>query len=360
MAAKASRLQPEHPNWNEDLPEREAATHRQPPDLGGQLNAIDEMFLELGRVPILVRGLFLALAPLFLVPIWPLLTLLVSGIPRLLEYGGEVVVVVGSLLMLPALVAVLTWSIRFDTTLPRQTPVRFSRATGKVYWNGYKHTWNPFGKWGTVLKVWDWSTVQAEIHKTAGFNGKVYQVRYTLQLATCKPGTFEVVDREVLMSPSMTTVEFERVWAYLCKYMGGGKNAVPAEPVQDNSVHYIRSLLTFYEWALPGQWGAQARKDMFGQGVVVAVVSAAFAGATLVAAPLFLPLGATNYLALKWAPLAVWPPEMDAESRGISMDELARLKAEERAQPKEKAKPASVVAALVTLGLLAWFLYRVW
>lgn len=359
MTATASRLQPQHANWNEDLPERESKTHKQEPDLAGQANFICDKFLELGRVPVLVRGIGMFGALGSCVMLW-LSTYLVEATWSDVTEQGEYGLFLGSMFGVMVVVAFGTLFYRLDAQMPRQTPVRFSRATGKVYFNSYKFNWNPFGKWRTVLKVWDWNTAQAEIHKTAGFNGKVYQVRYSLLLATCKPGTFEVIDREVLVGPSMTTVEFERAWAYLCKYMADGKSAVPAEPLQDTSVHYIRSLFTYYEWVLPGPWGAQSRKDMFGQSVVVAVFSLFVIGLSLIGAPVFLFLGITNYIALKLAPVALWPAEMDAESRGISMDELQRLKAEERARPKDKVKPASIVAAIITVGLLGKLGHRIY
>jgi hypothetical protein len=328
--------------------------------LGDQANFMDAKVLEIGRTPVLVRGVILAFAPAW---IWGIVfaSLIVDAInPESSRVSDQAWLgVLAVLVLLISLVAIWS-SFRFDVRQPRQTPVRFNRVTKKVYWNCHQRTWNPFGKWRQVIKTWNWDTVQAKIHKNAGFNGKIYVVRYRLELETVEPGTSNVLDREYLSSPVMTTIELERTWGYIRTYMERGPSAVRSEATPDRSVHYIRSLFTYYEWALPGHWGAQARKDMFGQGVLAGLFSLFVVGITIVGAPIFLYLGVTNYIALKWAPELRWPPEVDAESRSIDSNSLNEVLRAQLAQQTFTPLLASKVAALLTAITAAWLVYAMW
>lgn len=249
-------------------------------------------------------------------------------------------------------------SSRLDVSIYRQTPARFSRAKKKVYWFAQPFGGNPFRRWEAKIKVWDWDTVEAEILRMAGSNGTVYMVRYCLSLATCKPGTHTALDREVLMGPSMTTVEFEQAWAFLRKYMEHGPEAVPKEPLKDNSIHYIRSLFAYMPWMMFNEWGRAARHDMFCRGWGGAIVNAFVALITLPLLPFFFLLGITNYIALRLAPEPEWPEDIDAESRGITVEELRAEKERLRQQPKEKPRWSSIIAACLSIVVIGWVVAR--
>jgi hypothetical protein len=359
MTTDATNPLVRHPQWHDDLPSRPSAALLPGAALGGKANFMDDKVLEVGRVPVLVRGVLLAFLPAWIFAGWAVLATVGIFDPEPFNPADEAWYIFFAGLMLLICLGAAWSCIRLDTRMPRQTPVRFSRASKKVYWNGHQRTWNPFGKWRQGIKVWNWDTVQAQIHKIAGFNGKVYVVRYRLELVSCEPGTNKVIDREYLSTPGMTTIDLEQTWAYICAYMERGPKAVPAEAFQDQSVHYIRSLLTYYEWALPGRWGAQARKDMFGQGVLVGVFSLFMIGVTIVGAPVFLYLGVTNYFALKWAPELGWPRDVDAESRGVDSASLDGLPTQHQ-QQLQKPLLSSIVAATLTALVAGWLIYAIW
>ena len=200
---------------------------------------------------------------------------------------------------------------RFDTA-PRDLPVRFNRRNGKVYLNGYRTTFLPFGHRGPTAKVWDWNTVHAEVARVAAFTGKVYQVRYTLILSTCKPGTYEVLDREFLAGPLMTDADFDPMWAYICKFMADGTDGLPAQPVRDRGVYFWRSFFEYAEWIAPTRWGREARRlAPRGEKMAIAVMSPLL----LALLPLSFLMGLGHYLAMNLASESVWPPSLDAESR---------------------------------------------
>jgi len=337
-----------------DLPSSNSKEHSVDVAFRREANCVNARVLEVGREPIQVRGVLLALVPLGIAGA------ILLGVLSFLTPAGDVSLSLRTLGMIGAVLALVgaIVCLRIDVMLPRQVPVRFNRVTKKIYWLSYRFSWNSFRP-HTQLKIWEWSAVEAEILKMAGFNGKIYTARYFLSLANCEQGAKSVLDREILLGPSLTTVEFEQAWAYLCKYMNEGFDAVPKEPLKDNSVHYIRSLFVYVPWMMLNQWGRAARQDMFDQGVGAAVANALVALITLPLLPLFFLLGIANYVALRFAPEARWPEDMDAESRGITVEELRAEKERIQHQPKEGPRWSSIVAACISVLMIGWIVGRV-
>jgi hypothetical protein len=327
MSQGASRLSPQHVNWIRDLPKRDQYQSQRQLSLHGALTEQSPSFLELGRSHTAARGFGVLLCMLFCV-------LFAASLPDVLamDYyrleeawkgglpAGPAVRVlqtdrvyfsatyfIGSFVLGLFLYGVL----RFDTA-PRDLPVRFNRSNGKVYLNGYRTTFLPFGQRGPTAKAWDWNTVHAEVARVSAFTGKVYQVRYTLVLSTCKPATGEVLDREYLAGPSMTDADFDPMWAYICRYMAEGGDGLPAQPVRDRGVYFWRSFFEYAEWIAPTRWGREARRlAPRGEKIAILVMSPLLVALL----PLSLLMGLGHYLAMSAAPESAWPLELDRESR---------------------------------------------
>ena len=212
------------------------------------------------------------------------------------------------------------FALRLDLAPPRDEPIRFNRKRGKVYVTIFKHTWNPFAKWGAITKEFDWNTIQAEVTKFAGFNGKTYMVRYALILVSVKPGTNEVVDRFILKSNMMTTMELHATWAYCRLYMARGPEAVPEFPARIQEISFRRSFFHYLYFLDPTEEGRQARKDMPWYEFVLAAI-------LIPGYPIFALMGLGHYIAMRFAPAAIWPDAMDAESKSAPrVDEMEHRK----------------------------------
>ncbi|MCM5679717.1 hypothetical protein M8A51_09235 [Schlegelella sp. S2-27] len=340
-------MTPQHPHWHSDLPVAAKGCNESRAYIHEQINNANEVYLDFGRERLAVRGLVLLLGVFLLV-------ITVAGCWFILGMEpSDGVFNVFALLFSFVWAAVALYFIKLDIFSPREVPVRFNRLQQKIYFNCYIPRWNPFARWRSIVKVWEWADTRAEVMRVAGFNGKIYTVRYSMLLTRCEPGTHRVLEREFLMGPSMTTVEYDHAWTYLCKYMAGGLRAVPEVPLKDGSVHYIRSLFEYMPWMMLNEWGRSARREMFGRGVAVALASLFLVIVTVPLVPLFLPLGMTNYIALKLAPQARWPEDADAASRGITVMELRDEKQRASGRPEVKARLSSVIAGCLTVALLA-------
>ena len=194
----------------------------------------------------------------------------------------------------------VTFLFRLDASVPVDTPVRFSRPSGKVQAYEFQWTWNPFTRWSTVIKEFDWANVQAEIQKQAGFTGKAYVVRYALVLCVCKPGTFEVIDRITLKSNRILTEDLKHIWNYLRRYMAEGPEGLPPVTLLPTGISFRRSFFEYMRWWDPTSEGRQLRRQM--PGWLVAINSVF----TLLMLPLFAALGVCHYIAMRLAPEPDW------------------------------------------------------
>lgn len=191
---------------------------------------------------------------------------------------------------------------------PRDEPVRFNRQTRKVYIYEFEWNWNPFGRWRSITKVFDWQTIEAEITKQVGSTGRVVMTRYGLDLASCKPGTTEVVDRFTLKSGLWTTAELHRIWAYVRTYMNEGVDAVPSYKPRNQTVSLHQSFVywfAFIDWTEAGR-EYRAKIGPFWMLIHILI---------LPLMPLFLPMVLGHYIATKFAPEPQWPTDIDIESR---------------------------------------------
>ena len=299
---KHSRYLPQHTNWYKDLPARDESDSEDP-NIFDNLNHVDDTFLEISRSSSKLRGVMLFFGiPLF--PIAILLMIFASDVSSLVRDLGWLSVLFP--ISICGLLATGIHGIRLDTTTPRDEPVRFNRKRSKVYLYEYKHNWNPFGRWGAVIKEFDWNTLQAEVTREAGFNGKIYLVYYALNLVSLKPGTNEVVERFKLVSnPSFDTL-YPSLWAYLKQYMRGEAIAQSEAPIRDQSISLRNSIV---EWLPYLDFSAHGREWVKEPWLILLTLI------TLPAAPIMILIALCHYIALRVAPAAAWPPTLDLESR---------------------------------------------
>ena len=173
---------------------------------------------------------------------------------------------------------------------------------------------NPFAKWKTVIKELDWSRVEAEIGKIAGYNGKTYSVRYGLILAQCEANTTKVQDRIIVKSQVATPLVLHQMWAYIRCFMSEGpKNLRDIRPFP-RDISFRRCLLEFYPLFDRTEEGARLRANMH----VVELVLLTAVGIPLFW--LFLPAGIFEYVGQRLAPEPKWPAEIVSQSRQPSRD----------------------------------------
>lgn len=297
------RIRPPNPHWEQDL-----ALRNSPPsgkaDAWDELNHLDETYLEFSMTSDIPRGLALCLGlGAFVV------SLLGMDLLGSSDFDG---IDIGTLLLvgLPALLATLVgiFFFRIDLRLPKDRPIRFNRHQGKVYANYYTWNHNPFGRWGGGVKVFNWSDLQAEITRYVGVSGEVITQRYSLELVACKPGTFEELDRFRLQHGAPTTKQYEEQWELIRLYMNDGLEGLPKQNLRSQTPGFVDCLLFAMPWFAPTEMGRRTRARM-GTWLwfMALLLSLMF--------PLSLVFGLGNFVVMRLAPEASWPPGIDEESK---------------------------------------------
>ncbi len=107
-------------------------------------------------------------------------------------------------------------SLRIVLFSPRDQPIRFNRKRQKVYvFDYHRKQWNPWAKWPTTIKVFDW----ADIHGEISHESDRYDQGFRLYCAVCKPGTQEVAERFILSRALRHIVTQRKLWSHCCQYM---------------------------------------------------------------------------------------------------------------------------------------------
>ncbi|WP_329603644.1 DUF6708 domain-containing protein [Pseudomonas putida] len=150
-------------------------------------------------------------------------------------------------------------SLRVSVSPPRDEPLRFNRARGKMYAYNFKYCWwNPFRNWKVETACYDWSQVRAERWSQNGVlpNGGVI-IKWGVMLSIVAPGTNNVIDRFPL-----GMMADQHTWAYICTYMQQGPSALPppGEPKDHNDVLWCEFALRLaprVEW--PAEMDLESR-----------------------------------------------------------------------------------------------------
>jgi hypothetical protein len=302
-SASGPRVSPPNPQWVQDLPLRESPNSGKA-DAWDELNHLDGAYLEFSLASDITRGVTLGLGAICLLAAFGIGELFISLASRSGQSWMWWSVIV------PGLLVPLAWFfLRFDLRLPKERPVRFNRRQGKVYANYYTWTHNPFGRWGGGVKVFDWDTLQAEITRQMGASGELITTRYAFELVACKHGTFEEVERFRLQHGGQTTKQYEEQWELLRHYMARGLEGLPKQNLRNPNPSFIDCLLFAMPWFAPTENGRRTRERMKGfLGTLMMVLMSLLA-------PMWLLFGLGNYVVMKLAPEATWPPGVDEQSR---------------------------------------------
>ena len=214
MAEKKSKLQPQSPYWYEDLPVRTApiktGDESDKPNLYLDLLYVGEHVFELSRATSIQRGfglMFGVATSVGFVFMLPILFDLLTNRDVISNYTFWWAFLA---VMLSVFVVAVIFVLKKCVRTPLDLPILFDRKNGLIFSREYITSLNPFKKWETVVKKFDWSCVEAEIGKIAGYNGKTYSIRYGLMLAQCEPGTTKVRDRIIIKSQVMDPERFTR------------------------------------------------------------------------------------------------------------------------------------------------------
>jgi len=300
MAEKKSRLQPQSPYWYEDLPNHAAplkvGDDNEKPNLHLDLSYIDENVFELSRATSIQRGFGLVMGIATIVGFWSLTPFFVR-----MYLGGRISFFL-PIILITVLVAVI-YSLKRGIRTPLDLPVLFDRRTGRVFAQEYVAKINPFAKWKTVIKEFDWSCVEAEIGKIAGYNGKTYSVRYGLILAQCDPGTTKVQDR-IILKQAIDPGALSQMWAYIRCYMNEGPEKLGATKPFPRDVSFRRCMLEFYPFFDFTEEGKRIRAQMH-----IVELALIF----IVAIPMFwllVPVQLCEYIGQRLAPKPTWPEDV--------------------------------------------------
>lgn len=306
MAIAESKQVPQHPHWYEDLPAIDAPADRIPKMVHGDINSVDPNYLEVSRASTLMRGVGILFGAFGLGVLIFVLYMYRFFFPLEPDLIAPFIIVSLGILGLCFGIFLL---FKIDLSIPRDRPVRFNASRQKIYVYEHVFSWNPFVKWPIKIKIFDWSNIQAELHRQAGFNGKAYIQRFSLWLVSYKPGTNEVVDRFELKGNHPTRAELYDTWSYCRHYMEHGVESLPVYSPRRQGVSFRRSLFEYIRFLDPTEEGREERAQMKASEWIFNSII------TLLVFWLLIPWGIGHYIAMRFAPDVKWPPEVDAESR---------------------------------------------
>ncbi|WP_367276611.1 DUF6708 domain-containing protein [uncultured Pseudomonas sp.] len=230
MIFKTPLLDKPAPGWKHDLPgpNESPSIEPYPPVLSNPPNHVGNVYLELARATVRVRGvgiwsaafvfaMTLSLA-IFLIMIHassPTPSSLLSKILELVPIG------IGIWL------GIYFW--RMDVEAPRDEPIRFNRFRRKVYvYRFHRDGLRLFSRtaWGVRVEVYDWDNLRAEACSVYGPMGSGGLIE-TVTLAVVKPGTHQVIDR---FHFAHEIQQGEMYWAMAQLFMQQGPRALPNFP----------------------------------------------------------------------------------------------------------------------------------
>ncbi len=203
-------LTPRLKNWEEDLPENNAKQNV--PGKLIQVTEINDTWMEIPRYEnIMWGGAWLSV----ITSIISIVILIIVNI-KSYYYGFEWCIFIASILFLFFSFSMTLLSLRMALFVPRDQPIRFNRKRQKIYiFEHHRKAWNPWVKWPTTVRVYDWADVHGEISRESDR----YDQGFRLYGAVCKPGTHEVVERFIL-NRGVFYIEHQRqLWSHWCRYM---------------------------------------------------------------------------------------------------------------------------------------------
>lgn len=320
MPKSQSRFTPQHSNWYQDLPPREAPVGDGKPRLmDGDLGHMGDNCLEVSREANNFPGvptLFAAFGLLAFV--WGMFFSLRAVVYAVVDDMGflpfSLVMLLVTVLFLyaPLLMA------RLDFSVAKTRPIVLLRTARRLFAYEQPHRLAAaLSKWPAEVKSANWDSVGAEIVRYSGFTGKIYIQRFSLILVICKPGTNEVVDRIELKGGSISPMELEQMWDYCRLYMQNGPEGLPYSRPRPKGVSFRRSFFHYMPHLDPTEEGRYFRSIMSTGDWFMAIVF------TIPLAFFLFPVGIGHYIAMRFAPDPVWPPEVLAELKAAGCDPTA-------------------------------------
>jgi hypothetical protein len=211
-------LTPALKNWVEDLPGQNEE-QKTAPRLTW-VNEINDIWMEIPRFEnILWWGAWVGGVSLII----PLI--MISFFMTLPNFFFNVSITIFCLVSYICFVSLLFFNFRTVLFSPRGTPIRFNRQRQKIYVYEYQRKWNPWVRWPTTIKVFDWADVHAQMTRETGR----YDQGYRLYGVVCKPGTIEVMDRFILTWTVGSVFDAYGLWSHCCHYMQA--KPVPTTPL---------------------------------------------------------------------------------------------------------------------------------
>ncbi|QCR38497.1 DUF6708 domain-containing protein [Nissabacter sp. SGAir0207] len=220
--SREATLSPALKNWEEDLPKSVEAQHTAPRLT--YITEINNVWMELPLHDNIMWGLSILLLIVTPIPLICYLSLLlIPGIIHDLFEHPSIFILY--LLLSFVIFSLMFLSIKIALYVPRSLPIRFNRARQKVYVYQHTRSWNPWVRWPTTIKVFDW----ADIHGELSYQSGRYNQGYQLWCAVCQPGTRQVIDR-FMLSDSIGHPKVQRgLWSHCCHYMA--HRPVPTRPL---------------------------------------------------------------------------------------------------------------------------------
>ncbi|WP_300000912.1 DUF6708 domain-containing protein [uncultured Cedecea sp.] len=210
-------LTPRLKNWEEDLP---ANNEKQVvPGQLIQVTEINDIWMEVPRYENIMWGLAWLSIIVLIVPF-----IMAIGMPIAMIFShnfnlfngyqiGAIFILWGGAFILLSMIIL---NLRMALFVPRSQPVRFNRKRQKIYiFEHHRKAWNPWAKWPTTVRVFDWADIHGEISRETDR----FEQGFRLYGAICEPGTRKVAER-VILNYSIYYIQLQRqLWSHWCQYM---------------------------------------------------------------------------------------------------------------------------------------------
>ncbi|BET63191.1 MULTISPECIES: DUF6708 domain-containing protein [Yersinia pseudotuberculosis complex] len=221
--SRRSVLLPVLKNWTEDLPKNDKAQQTAPRLTW--VNQINDIWLEIPRYENLLwwGGWVVVFFSLIIIPLCTYI--LSDAVSDYVNGDVNIFIILFFMLALLFFISVAVLNLRMVLFVPRGAPVRFNRKRQKVYVYEYQRNWNPWVRWPTTVKVFDWADVYGQMSRETGR----YDQGYRLYGTVCKPGTHEVIDRFALSFTVGHPKLLRGLWSHCCQYMQ--HKPVPTRPL---------------------------------------------------------------------------------------------------------------------------------
>jgi len=239
--------------WSRDLPhvDEETVPSLNLEDISPSPNHVDDVYLELSRSTLILRGVLALLGiPVLLfffgLTLWLYWAVLSYGWTR--EWMMYVILIIGPIVWFGGVFSV----VKLDLMLPRDEPIRFNRLRRKVYFYQFRyHYVYLFSRkhWGVKPVAYNWDDVTAEVYRVyaPGHGGLIENVKLSVR----NPETNEVIDRVEFAS---NLYKGEAYWAIARLFMQQGPEALPkfVHPPRDwnddDGLSHMHCLAPKVEW----------------------------------------------------------------------------------------------------------------